>query len=50
MSRASTRGTKKKSPLATRKWKKKERCENTETGLIQTQSEINGDKLIGQKR
>ena len=47
MSSASPRDTKNKSPPATRKWKKKEWCENTEMGLIQTQSEIDGDKPIG---
>ena len=50
MSCASPRDTKNKSPLAIRKWKKKEWCENTEMGPIQTQSEIYGDKPIGQKR
>ena len=47
MSRASPPDTKNKSPLAIHKWKKKEWCENTKTGLIQTPSEINGDKPIG---
>ena len=48
--RASPRDTKKKPPSETRKWKKKERRDDTETRLKQTQIEIDRHKQVGLKR
>ncbi|XP_065620728.1 uncharacterized protein LOC136063773 [Quercus suber] len=48
--RASPRDTKKKPSSETRKWKKKECQDDSNTGPKQIQTEIDGHKLVGLKR